>query len=586
MKKSTLAANQVHQGDCVEKLNQLEPGSVDLVFADPPFNIGYTYDVYDDQQSCDDYLQFCREWIGGVHRALKDDGSFWLAIGDEYAAELKVLSQQLGFHCRSWVIWYYTFGVNCVRGFSRSHTHLFYFIKDRNKFTFNGDNPLVRVPSARQLVYADARANPKGRLPDNTWILRPQDAPEMGFSPSHDTWYFARVAGTFKEREGFHGCQMPEQLLGRIIRVSSNPSDLVLDPFGGSGTTLAVAKKLGRRYMGFELSEDYVTRIEQRLDACKPGDSLDGAADPISSAPATRQGKKRTEFRDGRPLIPLDEKITAKVQDAFERAALVSDGDFDAAESKPKKKKKGRTLCHAYELLLNPDRNAMFAEECKQAKLLGDTRMWLEYLLELSRAGKLADEGNWKKQPLKQIDASAAAAEIAFQMMSVDYAMSLDTIMCSPDAATEFEQVASQFIGDDQTHDFRAAIWSLHEAASDPKVTRKAKQIADEFLNAEQPELEPIESFLEQNEAASLSGIYAISDQDSVLFIGQSEDVVGYLSHAMRSSGWQRFSPTTVQYWPVEKPSDAIIKRSLLITWLRPWLNAHFFYQPIATKLF
>ena len=235
---------------------------------------------------------------------LKPDGTFWLAIGDEYAAELKVLSQQLGFHCRSWVIWYYTFGVNCVRGFSRSHTHLFHFVKDRERFTFNGENPAVRVASARQLVYADARANTKGRLPDNTWILRPQDVPPPGFSPSHDTWVFSRVAGTFKEREGFHGCQMPEQLLGRIVRVSSNPGDLVLDPFGGSGTTLAVAKKLGRQWMGIELSEEYVTRIQQRLDGCQVGDSLDGS-ETSSGAPPTSKGKTRTKFKNGRPVISL-----------------------------------------------------------------------------------------------------------------------------------------------------------------------------------------------------------------------------------------------------------------------------------------
>ena len=77
---------------------------------------------------------------------------------------------------------------------------------------------------------------------------------------------FPRVAGTFKEREGFHGCQMPEQLLGRIIRCCSNPLDIVVDPFGGSGTTFAVAKKLGRRWIGFELSKEYVTRINKRLE--------------------------------------------------------------------------------------------------------------------------------------------------------------------------------------------------------------------------------------------------------------------------------------------------------------------------------
>ena len=178
-----LAINNVHQGDCVELLDKVEPGSVDLAFADPPFNIGYQYDVYHDQRDGEEYIAWNQKWMAGVHRALKPDGTFWLAIGDEYAAELKLLAQRkLGFTCRSWVIWYYTFGVNCTRGFSRSHTHLFHFVKNPKKFTFNADDPAVRVPSARQLVYADARANPKGRLPDNTWILRPQDVPE-GFEP-------------------------------------------------------------------------------------------------------------------------------------------------------------------------------------------------------------------------------------------------------------------------------------------------------------------------------------------------------------------------------------------------------------------
>lgn len=157
-------------------MNGLPAGSVDLVFADPPFNIGYDYDEYDDSKECAHYLDWSGHWIGAVHRVLKPDGTFWLAIGDEYAAELKVLSQKIGFHCRSWVVWYYTFGVNCTRKFNRSHAHLFQFIKDDKQFTFNAEDPAVRVPSARALVYGDSRANPKGRLPDDTWVLRPQDA--------------------------------------------------------------------------------------------------------------------------------------------------------------------------------------------------------------------------------------------------------------------------------------------------------------------------------------------------------------------------------------------------------------------------
>jgi site-specific DNA-methyltransferase (adenine-specific) len=204
--------------------------------------------------------------------------------------------------------------------------------------TFNAD--AVRVPSARQLVYADRRANPKGRVPDDTWIiaprsgaglpisncqlpnegqgpdadhearlpignrqsaignsgefvLRPQDLPN-GFPAGGDVWYFPRVCGTFKERQGFHGCQMPEQLLGRIIRACSNEGDLVLDPFSGSGTTLAVAKKLGRKYLGIELSDQYHRESTTRLKSIRPGQSLDGAEDPLTSVPDTVNGKVRT----------------------------------------------------------------------------------------------------------------------------------------------------------------------------------------------------------------------------------------------------------------------------------------------------
>jgi len=281
----------IHHGDCVAGINGLPAETIDLVFADPPFNIGYDYDVYHDAKEYEHYLSWSRDWIGAVHRALKPDGTFWLAIGDEYAAELKIESQKLGFHVRSWVIWYYTFGVNCKTKFSRSHAHLFHFVKNPKRFTFRANELENRIPSARQLVYGDGRANPEGRLPDDTWILRPQDLADR-FTPDEDTWYFPRVAGTFKERAGFHGCQMPEQLLGRIIRICSHENEIVLDPFSGSATTLAVAKKLKRRFIGFDLSQQYVKQGTQRLVGIKPGDPLDGAPEPTMSAPATVNGRR------------------------------------------------------------------------------------------------------------------------------------------------------------------------------------------------------------------------------------------------------------------------------------------------------
>ncbi len=282
--------NTVQNKDCLKGLAKLKDGCVDLAFADPPFNIGFEYDEYDDRLESDKYLEWCSEWISETVRVLKPNGTFWLAIGDEYAAELKVqMQREHGLVCRSWVVWYYTFGVNCKQKFSRSHAHLFHMVKDPKDFTFNVED--IRVPSARQLVYGDKRANPKGRLPDDTWILRPQDLPE-GFQPDDDTWYFPRVAGTFKERAGWHGCQMPEQLLGRIVRACSHRGELVLDPFGGSGTTAAVAKKLGRDFLTFEMSSEYAKRIRGRLKSIKVDQALNGAPEPIVSAPSTAKGRR------------------------------------------------------------------------------------------------------------------------------------------------------------------------------------------------------------------------------------------------------------------------------------------------------
>jgi site-specific DNA-methyltransferase (adenine-specific) len=258
-------------GDCLQLLPGLAEASVDLTFADPPFNIGYEYDVYNDRRARADYLAWTDQWLAAVRRVLKPTASFWVAIGDEYAAEVKVRLDALGLTLRNWIVWHYTFGVHCTRKFTRSHAHIFYYVVDPKRFTFHAD--AVRVPSARQTTYADRRANPKGRVPDDTWVLRPQEDERL-FPPESDTWYVSRVCGTFKERTG-HPCQMPEALLERIVRVASSPGDVVLDPFAGSGTTLAAAKRLGRRYLGIELSTEYAERARQRLKDL-PGEAETG----------------------------------------------------------------------------------------------------------------------------------------------------------------------------------------------------------------------------------------------------------------------------------------------------------------------
>ena len=241
--------NQIICGDCIELLSKVKEPFVDLVFADPPFNIGYQYDHYKDRLKKDKYLHWTRDWMGACVNVLKPTGSFYIAIGDEYAAHVRIIGEELGLHCRNWIIWHYTFGQQTKNKFARSHTHILYFVKDEKEFTFN--DRAVRLPSDRQLIYNDKRANAKGKMPDDVWNT------------------YARVCGTFKERQGWHPCQMPELLLARIIASSSNSGDLVLDPFNGSGTTTVAAAQLGRDYCGIDISENYVENTKKRLKKLK-----------------------------------------------------------------------------------------------------------------------------------------------------------------------------------------------------------------------------------------------------------------------------------------------------------------------------
>lgn len=245
----TKMLNNIVCGDCIEVLGKVRKPFADIIFADPPFNIGYEYDKYNDKVKKEKYIAWTKDWMTACKKVLKPNGSFYIAIGDDYAANVKVIADELGLLMRNWLIWHYTFGQQSKTKFARSHTHIFYFVKDKNKFTFN--DHAVRVPSDRQLIYNDKRANKVGKMPDDVW---------SGYS---------RVCGTFKERLGWHPCQMPENLLKRIIAVSSNLGDCVLDPFSGSGTTAAAAFQLGRNYAGIDISQKYVENANKRLDELK-----------------------------------------------------------------------------------------------------------------------------------------------------------------------------------------------------------------------------------------------------------------------------------------------------------------------------
>lgn len=246
LKRPALIDNVLHVGDCLTILPTLPARCAALVFADPPFNIGYEYDQYDDTRPRAEYLAWADKWLAAAVRMLSPTSSFVLAIGDNYAAEYKVRLDAIGLTMRNWIVWHYTFGVHLTSKFGRDHTHLLYYVADPKRYTFNAE--AVRIPSARQTVYNDKRSNPAGRVPGDVWTI-------------------PRVCGTFKERnEAGHKCQMPEAVLERVIKATTNTGELVIDPFAGSGTTLAVAKRLGRRWCGVELSEAYAKAARERVN--------------------------------------------------------------------------------------------------------------------------------------------------------------------------------------------------------------------------------------------------------------------------------------------------------------------------------
>jgi DNA modification methylase len=472
--------NTIQHGDCVAGINGLPAGCMDLAFADPPFNIGYEYDVYDDRKEREHYLDWSRQWVSAVHRVLKPSGTFWLAIGDEYAAELKLLSQEIGFHCRSWVIWYYTFGVNCKKKFSRSHVHLFHFVKDPKEFTFRAGERENRILSARQLVYNDNRANPHGRLADDTWILRPQDMVDC-FTPGEDTWYFPRVAGTFKEREGFHGCQMPEQLLGRIIRLCSREDERVLDPFAGSATTLVVAQKLGRFYLGFELSEEYVSRGRDRLSRSRRGDELDGSPEPLVSAPSTPRG------RTGSRVKAAASGTALRSANQGTAAATSRSDDLPPTEAASSLLERGlvdafRRVYDGYSLdrvIADPTLNAQLAAACRLLGLPGDPRTWNRLLFNFRKAGKLVQMRTEKRTEIgwEECDAYLFASEIALAQMSNDGYGSLDQILCDPDLARKFDEIASSFAPGFTSLEYRWAALKLRKEAKFARSRSENKKV-------------------------------------------------------------------------------------------------------------
>jgi site-specific DNA-methyltransferase (adenine-specific) len=237
---------EVRHGDCLAELAKVKAGTVRLVFADPPYNEGVDYGKGEGADRLPDeaYLEWCRKWLAECARVLTDDGSLWVLISEDYADYVGLMLRDEGLHRRRWLVWEETFGVHLQDNFGRCARHLFYCVKDPERFVFHAE--AVRVPSDRQTKYNDKRADPAGRVMPN--VL-----------------HFSRVMGNHPERVPGVPTQLPLDLLRLVVGCASDPGDLVLDPFCGSGTTGAACVELRRHFLGIEEQAGYVKLSKQRL---------------------------------------------------------------------------------------------------------------------------------------------------------------------------------------------------------------------------------------------------------------------------------------------------------------------------------
>ncbi len=254
MSKLKIYHNDEHKiihGDVLKGLSELPSESIDLIFADPPYNIGKDFDGLVENWKEEEFLEWCYTWLDECYRVLKPSGTFYLMNSTENMPFLDIWCRKK-FFIRSRIVWSYdSSGVQAKKFFGSMYEPILMLVKDKNKYTFNSEDILVEAKTGAKRGLIDYRKNPP--QPYNTMKV------------PGNVWEFSRVRFKMNEYEN-HPTQKPESLLERIIKASSNFGDLVLDPFSGSFTTSAVSKKLGRKSIGIEVNEEYVKIGLRRLD--------------------------------------------------------------------------------------------------------------------------------------------------------------------------------------------------------------------------------------------------------------------------------------------------------------------------------
>ena len=248
----------LYHGDSLVWLASLEAASVDMVFADPPYNI--KKEEWDDFNSDDEYIEWSLTWIGEVARVLKPTGSLYICGYSEILADIRRPASRHFRACR-WLVWHYRNKANLGSYWGRSHESILHLRKSE-RTGINIDN--IRIPYGAHTLRYPARAQAhtsafhRGHK-RNTWVPHPD-----GAKPK-DVIDIPTTCNGMGEKTR-HPTQKPEALMRKFVFASSNPGELVIDPFSGSGTTLVVAEQLGRRWMGCDLNREYNLWAVDRLE--------------------------------------------------------------------------------------------------------------------------------------------------------------------------------------------------------------------------------------------------------------------------------------------------------------------------------
>ena len=245
--------------DSVEWLKTILDESVDLVFADPPYNINKA--EWDRFESQEEYIDWSLRWISEVSRILTPTGSLYICGFSEILADLKYPAMKYFTSCK-WLIWFYKNKANLGNDWGRSHESILHLRKSKAR-KINIDD--VRIPyGAHTLKYpshpqAESSQYGNGRGGSQIWEPNP-----LGAKPK-DVFDIPTLCNGMSEKTK-HPTQKPEELLRKILLASSSPSDIILDPFSWSGTTLVAAEQLGRKWIGCDINAEYNSWAVERLE--------------------------------------------------------------------------------------------------------------------------------------------------------------------------------------------------------------------------------------------------------------------------------------------------------------------------------